>query len=154
MFGGGSCDCDHHVWGTGFRDRGEMESRFQNISFWWRRIVLYPDSNCGVPPFFRGQVRFREWGVYTWRVPTPARAQSAFPWRSNCTTGSVSRGYQRREQHGLSHSWMRAGSSRSHVRAVGIGEVISGSKSGAAICGTDTPLEFLVGVIAGSSPIL
>lgn len=117
MFGGGLSDCDHHVWGTGFRNRGEMASRFRSKTFWWRRIVLYPISNAGVPPFLCFQVPFSDWGEYTWRVVAPAKAQSANLWRSTCTTGSFRRGCQRRPQHARCNSWMRPGSSRIHVRA-------------------------------------
>lgn len=145
-------DCDHHVWGTGFRNRGKMASRFRSKTFWWRRIVLYPISNVGVPPFLCFQVPFSDWGEYTWRVVAPAKAQSANLWRSTCTTGSFRRGCQRRPQHARCNSWMRPGSSRIHVRAAGTGEANSVFKNVAAICGIGTPREFWVGVIARSSP--
>ena len=41
--------------------RGEMESWVRTETFWWRRIVLHPDSNRRVPPFFRFQ--FHRWRV-------------------------------------------------------------------------------------------
>ena len=95
-----------------------------------------------------------EWGAYTWRLSGPARAQSAFPWRSNCRSGSRSRGSQRRAAHGRCNFWTPGCSSLSHARAAGIGKASSASKSVAAICGTDTPHAFLAGVSAKGFPTL
>ena len=56
MFGGGATIVTTTSGVLESRIRGGgMESWVRNETFWWRRIVLYPDSNRGVPPFFRFQ---------------------------------------------------------------------------------------------------
>ena len=150
----GECDIDHHDVGTGFWDRGEMESLFRKKSSSLRDIVLSPSSTSGPDPFLQFQSRCGEWEEVTWRVATPQRAQSAFFWSVSCISGSQSKVFQVKALRGRFYSWMRANSSRNHVRAGGIAGVNLVSRKGAAICGIGTRLAFLVGVSGGGSPTL
>ena len=131
-----------------------MARRDCKRTFTWHRIVLHLISMSRVDPFLRLQLSRRLCEEYTWKLPATARAQHAFLWRGNWRSGSQDRVFLPKAHHGRCSFWMRTHSSRSQGRAVGIVEAHSASKNGADICGTDTPLAYLVGVSAGGSPTL